>query len=76
VNDELTLRLDDVQELNIQLDGTQELVIEDGAAIIDDYNLLRNKPQINGVELIGNKLLADLFPDGIIVDGGSAEGVI
>lgn len=76
MNDELTLRLDDVQELNIQLDGTQELVIEDGAAIIDDYNLLRNKPLINGVPLIGNKLLADLFPDGIIVDGGSAEGVI
>ncbi len=38
----------------------------------DDYELLSNKPQINGVELEGNKLLADLFEDGIIIDGGGA----
>ena len=39
-----------------------------------DYELLINKPQICGVELIGNKLLADLFPDGIIINGGNCEG--
>lgn len=37
-----------------------------------DYNNLENKPQINSVELIGNKFLNDLFPDGIIIDGGEA----
>ena len=39
----------------------------------NDYNLLLNKPEINGVQLIGNKLIADLFPNGLIIDGG--EGV-
>lgn len=38
-----------------------------------DYERLINKPQINGVELIGNKTIADLFPEGLIIDGGSAE---
>lgn len=27
---------------------------------IDDYTVLKNKPQIEGVELIGNKTFADL----------------
>lgn len=39
---------------------------------IRDYERLENKPKINGVELVGNKFLADLFPDGIIIDGGGA----
>lgn len=34
-------------------------------AIIKDYEKLKNKPQINGVELIGNKSLEDL---GIVND--------
>lgn len=37
-----------------------------------NYEKLENKPQINNVELIGNKFLNDLFPDGIIIDGGEA----
>ena len=39
-----------------------------------DYEQLENKPQINGVTLIGNKLLMDLFPDGIIINGGDSTG--
>jgi hypothetical protein len=59
-------------------DNVVPVCIEESYSMVvsGDYELLSNKPQINGVELIGNKLLADLFPDGIIVDGGSAEGVI
>lgn len=34
-------------------------------AIVKDYEKLKNKPQINGVELIGNKSLEDL---GIVND--------
>lgn len=37
-----------------------------------NYEKLENKPQINNVELIGNKFLNDLFHDGIIIDGGEA----
>lgn len=40
------------------------------------YENLENKPQINSVELIGNKFLNDLFPDGIVIDGGTAEGAV
>lgn len=40
------------------------------------YENLENKPQINGVTLVGNKYLNDLFHDGIIIDGGTAEGVV
>ena len=39
-----------------------------------DYDLLEHKPQINGETLVGNKLLADLFPDGIIINGGNCTG--
>ena len=40
-----------------------------------DYERLINKPQINGTELIGNKFLQDLFPDGILINCGDAQGV-
>lgn len=56
--------------------GEQELSMTISAgytmASAEDYTALSNKPQINGVELEGNKLLADLFADGIIIDGGGA----
>lgn len=31
-------------------------------------------PQINGVELVGNKFLGDLFPDGILINCGDSTG--
>ena len=56
--------------------GEQEVPVGMGASYelveATNYEQLTNKPQINGVELIGNKLLEDLFPDGIIIDGGGA----
>ena len=39
-----------------------------------DYNKLHYKPQINNVELIGNKVLQDLFPDGILINCGDSTG--
>lgn len=40
----------------------QQVPLKIGAQVqaVDDYNRLRNKPQIEGVELIGNKTFADL----------------
>ena len=64
------------EEITLRLDQPQELALEAEAPVMDDYNLLRNKPRINGVELSGNKLMNEFFPDGLIIDGGSAEGVI
>jgi len=40
----------------------------------DDYDELKNKPSINHVTLIGNLQLADLFQDGIIINGGDSTG--
>lgn len=33
------------------------------SSFIDDYELLNKKPKINDIELIGNKLLKDLFSE-------------
>lgn len=49
--------------------GEQSIVVE------KDYDRLRNKPQINSVELVGNKFLQDLFQDGILINCGDAQGV-
>lgn len=53
--------------------------IGDGLTLVGDlpfvnnaYEELPDKPQINGVTLVGNKQLSDLFSDGIIIDGGGA----
>lgn len=64
----IALQVDTTTEISFGV-GEQSIVVE------NDYDGLRNKPRINGVELIGNKLIADLFPDGIVIDGGTAEGV-
>ena len=76
----ITLQLEQTPSMVLNMNGAQEIELGIGGGggyvPIRNYEQLINKPQINSVELIGNKLLADLFPDGIIVDGGSAEGVI
>lgn len=38
------------------------------------YAGLPDKPSINNITLVGNKQLADLFPDGIIINGGDSTG--
>ena len=64
-------------ELELELDEGQslELALGEGFPLfVKDYNILINKPQIEGVELMGNVLLSDLFPEGLIIDGGTSEG--
>ena len=47
--------------INLHVGGDEaNLRIGGGATVIKNYNFLNNKPQINGVELIGNKTFADL----------------
>ena len=38
-----------------------------------NYEQLLNKPQINGVTLLGDMTSSELFPHGIILDGGDAS---
>lgn len=59
--------------------------IGDGVTVVGDlpfvsdnqdvtYAMLPDKPSINHVTLVGNLQLADLFPDGIIINGGDSTG--
>lgn len=71
---ELSLdNMQDVQELNVELQGGDDIQVEmeqeqslevkmvEGVPVgIDDYEVLRNKPKVNGVELIGDKSNEDL----------------
>lgn len=50
----------DGQTITIDQDGTIHSVGGGGTGTSSDYNLISNKPQINDVELIGNKSLSDL----------------
>lgn len=64
----LTLELKDDKPLEIEL---RNPVPGFGTK---DYELLINKPQINNIELVGNKFLQDLFPDGILINCGDSTG--
>ena len=76
--DDLVLLIDDQDDITLETDNNDDLILETTSGIggTTDYNVLKNKPQINGITLEGNKLLADLFSDGLILDGGDAEGAI
>lgn len=39
-----------------------------------DYERLTNLPQINGREIIGDKSIGYYLQDGLIIDGGNADG--
>lgn len=56
---------------NLHVGGDKaNLSLGGGATVIKNYNFLNNKPQINGVELIGNKTFADL---GLEIDEAPTE---
>ena len=59
-----------INSLQDQIDNIGESL---SGTIVTNYNLLTNKPQINGVELVGNKSLADL---GITGTGSSSADQI
>ena len=73
----IRLQLENAPSLAMNLGKVDALSIGLGSgggfAPVRDYELLENKPQINGVELIGNILLPQLI-SGLIIDGGDAEG--
>lgn len=63
-------------DLILELDTGQDEELEFVSPVITDYDKLQNRPKINNVTLTGNRFLRDLFPDGIIIDGGTAEGAV
>ena len=67
-----------MDDMILEMDtGQDDIDLETDVAMAreTDYNELKNKPQMNGVTIQGSMVLVDLFPDGIVIDGGSAEGV-
>ena len=76
MNKDLIFNIDSGDDLLLELSGADNFVLEESVPIIrtTSYNELYNKPKINDVELIGNQYLADLFPDGIIINGGNSTG--
>ena len=74
--DDLVLVLDTGQDDQLVLDGETDETLEFGAPVITDYDKLQSRPKINNVVLTGNKFLRNLFPDGIIIDGGTSEGAV
>lgn len=61
--DDLTLEFQTDNTFGISMDGDETLgvTVDPRAPTIDnDYNALRNKPQIEGNELIGNKTYEEL----------------
>ena len=74
MNEDLVLELDTGQDVDLLLDSGTDIEIDADIGIIKstDYNQLVHKPQINGVELYGDKLLSAFLYDGIIIDGGDA----
>lgn len=76
--DELILVIDDEEELELQLDDDPPVDLKIGEEVvpimIKNYDQLDNKPSINGVVLQGNKQFSDFLQNGLIIDGGTAEG--
>ena len=50
-------------------------MIYDASPGSKNYDDLYNKPMINGIELVGDINQNDFFPDGLLIDCGTAEGV-
>lgn len=63
-NQEILINFDDEnEEINIENDDDYELNLSQSEIIyktLNDYEKLNNKPQINSIELIGNKTAKDL----------------
>jgi hypothetical protein len=80
MSEEFILQLDDGPDMVLEMNEDPEIEIQLDAPVgggTTDYMALTNKPSISGVVLVGNLTLADLFPQGIIIDGGdSTEEVV
>ena len=58
--DEKQDKLTPGENITIEEDSSGKLVISANAKSVEDYNILSNKPSINGKELVGNVKLEDL----------------
>ena len=60
--DELYVNIEPDEEINIEMNDDEEINVDISGEVISvgDYEILSNKPQINDVELIGNKTLDEL----------------
>ena len=66
VNASLTpLEIGASSAVNGNLDASAEIATEIEHSLVQNYNTLENKPQINSVELIGNKELGEIGVDTI-----------
>ena len=57
INNEVLME-SEAQEHEYEVGSAERIVI--GAGGTDDYEKLKNKPQLNGVELLGNKSFTDI----------------
>lgn len=76
-DDDLILQMDDDGDLVLEMDGGDTFDLDLGDAmpsVMKNYERLTNKPRINGAELVGNKFLGDIFPDGILINCGDSTG--
>ena len=72
MDEKMRVELASPELLRISTQGSQPLALHmsNGVAGITDYNRLKNKPSINGVELIGNQTAESLY----IVSENTVEG--
>ena len=74
----LTSRIGGGEEmaLRIRPDTTERLNLGNSFPVMErNYERLENKPKINGVELLGDRTLEEIFGGGLIIDGGDAESI-
>ena len=76
MNQDIVLQLDNTSDLNLVIhdDSDLQLTVHDPIPQVweKNYELLENKPQFEGITIMGNLTLADFFPDGFVIDGGNA----
>jgi len=74
-DNDLILELDEEEDLALELGDETDLGLEDGEPYFtNDYNSLVNKPQIDGVTIVGNQTLAH-YVGALVIDGGDAAWV-
>ena len=77
MNDDLILQLTDDEDLELSMDSESDLGLDLAEPVpITSYDLLLNKPTVNGRTIVGDKTVAYYLQDGLIIDGGDALGVV
>lgn len=75
----IEFEIGDEQETVFGIGDADAANFEPGTPVIAggtrDYERLVNLPEINGRTVIGDKTVAYYLQDGLIIDGGNAQGV-